>query len=383
MRLPFAFAGCLLPPLIALLARPIFGRGVAFLAALLVAVHPTQIAASQTAHPAVCAVTLVVAAAVAARGGWRWVGWLLVLLAGACHPIGWLAGAGMLYAVSSGRLLARTPRFVWWLLGVHVIVLAPMLIDQAGLSVVVLASIALFMRSAAADNQRLLGLGLAALFPLVGGGVWWWLDRTASQVAILAALPAMTLLASWSLVSFYQAMRQREVGALGPGLWGRRVLAVAPALMVLGELLTSTFLYFMVYGGGRAPWRDVRDAVLAALRPGHKIELVAARGLDVMRVYLRPSHWQVPPDPQQPSLDPHPGVRVSLLSEDLDAARALLANPDAQLVLQRDEWLALLAAEGGAQLVDGLVIQKIWPNPQPSGDRAIYLLGRQAPQKED
>ena len=69
--------------------------------------------------------------------------------------------------------------------------------------------------------------------------------------------------------------------------------------------------------------------------------------------------------------------------EDLDAARALLANPDARVVLQRDEWLALLAAEGGAQLVEDLVIQKIWPNPQPSGDRAIYLLGRQAPQKED
>ncbi len=93
MRLPFAFAGCLLAPLVALYARPLLGRGVGLLAAVAVAVHPGLVEASQTAHPAVFAVAASLAAGVAAMRGWRWPAYALVALAGGCHPLGWLGAA--------------------------------------------------------------------------------------------------------------------------------------------------------------------------------------------------------------------------------------------------------------------------------------------------
>ena len=376
MRLPFAFFGCLLVPLLSLLARPMFGRGVAFLAAGLVAVHPGHINASQSADPVVCAVTLMVAAAIARRGGWRAVGWFLLVCAGGCHPLGWLGGLGLFYVVSTGRLLARTPQLVWWILGLHAVVLVPAGIEGFGLLVVLLALVALGLRSFAADGAPVRRLALAALFPLAAGGAWWWFDRSASEDAVLVALPAVAVMACWSAVQFYQSIQSgTEQGALQrPSV--TRLLAAAPAIMLLGELLTASFFYFMIYGGGRPPWRDVRDEVLAALKPGQKIEVVAARGCDVMRVYLRPGHWYGPPDPPQPDADPHPGIRVSLLSEDLDAARDRLQEPGVWLVLQRQEWQALLAAEGGAELVQGFVVEKVWSCPQPTGDDPLYLLRR-------
>ena len=383
MRLPFAFAGCLLPPLMALLTRPMFGRGVAFFVALLIAVHPAHIAASQSAAPVVCAVTLAAAAGVAAKYGWRYLSWSLVVLAGGCHAIGWLAAIGMLCTAANSRTFVRMPRFVGWVLGLHVVVLVPALIQNVGLSVVLLALLALVMRPTQGGNSITRGLSLAALFPLVGGGVWWWFDRTVSDTATLAALPAMTLLASWSVVRFFHRMRLPMLRHLTERRLLTRVLALAPAIMLLSEVLTATFLYFVVYAGGRPPWRDVRDAVLASLQPGHKIEVVAARGCNVMRAYLRPSHWRVPPGDLWPSLDPHPGIRVSMLPADLEAARAMLASPDVLLVLQREEWSALLAAEGGAELVADFVKKAVWPCPQPWGDHAIYLLQRRVPAKND
>ena len=269
------------------------------------------------------------------------------------------------------------------MLGLHVVVLVPALVQDVGLSIVLLVVLALLMRPSQAGNSLTRSLSLAALLPLVGGGVWWWFDPALAEAAILAALPAMALLASWSVVNFFDCMRVPVAAHASQRLWLPRILAAAPAIMLLGEVLTATVLYFMVYGGGRPPWRSVRDAVLASLRPGRKIELVAASGCDVMRVYLRPSHWYAPLDSRQPDDDPHPGIRVSLLSDDLDAARTLLASPDALLVLQREEWSALLAAEGGAELVADFVIKSMWPCPQPSGDHAIYLLERRSPNKGD
>lgn len=382
MRLPFAFAGCLLPPLMALLARPMFGRGVAFLVALLIAVHPAHIAASQSAHPVVCAVTLAAAAGVAAKYGWRYLSWFLVVLAGGCHAIAWLAAIGMLCAAANSRTFARTPRFVWLLLSLHAVVLLPALCQQVGLSVVMLALLALLMRPTQAGNSIAPGLTLAALLPLVGGSAWWWFDRSISETATLAALPALALLASWSVVRFFHRMRMPTPGHATERRVLTRLLASTPAIMLLGEALTATFFYFVIFGGGRAPWRDVRDAVLASLQPGHKLEVVAARGCNVMRVYLRPSHWQLSAGDLQSISDPHPGIRVSKLPADIEAARAMLASPEVLLVLQREEWSALLTAEGGAELVADFGLKSVWPCPQPSGDYAIYLLQRRVPAKE-
>lgn len=384
LRLPFAFAGCLLPPLLAFFARPAFGRAVAFLLALLVAVHPAHIAACQTANPVVFAVSIAVMAGLAQRGRMRVLAWLFVIVAGGCHPIGWLVGIGMICAGADHRVFARTPPFVWWLLALHAVVLVPALIEQVGLSVLLLALLAILMRPTDDGDSITRGLSLAALLPLVGGGAWWWFDPTAASVAALGALPALALLASWSVVRFFHRMRRLVASeSTGSGVtapqpaWLTRLLAAAPAIMLLGELLTATFLYFFIYGGGRPPWRDVRNAALAALKPGHEIHVVAARGCDVMRIYLRPGHWQFP-DGVQDGIDPHPGTRVDVLPVDLEAARKLLASPDVMLVLQHDEWAALLAAEGGKELVADFEKNFIWASPQPSGDHAIYLLQRRS-----
>lgn len=61
----------------------------------------------------------------------------------------------------------------------------------------------------------------------------------------------------------------------------------------------------------------------------------------------------------------------------------MLASPDVLLVLQHEEWSALLAAEGGAELVADFVKKAVWPCPQPWGDHAIYLLQRRVPAKND
>jgi len=378
LRLPFAFAGCLLPPLMALFARPVFGRAVAFLLALLLAVHPAHIAASQTANPAVFSVSLAVMAGLAQRSQLRVLAWLFVIAAGGCHPIGWLVGIGMICAGADRKLFAHTPKFVWWVLALHVVVLVPALIEQVGLSVLLLALLAIWMRPTDAGESITRGLSLAALLPLVGGGAWWWFDSSAASIAALGALPALVLLASWSVVRFFHRMRRLVGDGVPQPGWLTRLLAAAPAIMLLGELLTTTFLYFFIYSGGRPPWRDVRNAALAALQPGHEIRIVAVRGCDVMRIYLRPSHWQYP-NGVQDGMDPHPGTHVDVLPADLDAARELLVSPDVMLVLQHDELAALLAADGGKELVADFEKKFIWASPQPSGDHAIYLLQRRSP----
>jgi len=160
-----------------------------------------------------------------------------------------------------------------------------------------------------------------------------------------------------------------------------RSLMAAPSIMLFGELATAAFLYFVIYAGARPPWRDVRSAVLASAARGHQVDLIARSGCDVMRVYLRPSHWRgtgasVAVGSQSVARDPHPGVRVSAIPADLAAARTLLSSPDAVLVLQRDEWMTLLSAELIADLLEDFVVAEVWPSPQPHGSQALYLLRR-------
>jgi hypothetical protein len=389
IRLPFAFVGCLLVPSIALFARPIFGRGVACLAALLIAVHPGHIAASQTADPIVFAMTVAVFAGVVRLSGMRWLSVLLCVLAGACHPLGWLCGLGMLCAGGTDRMLRKTPAWVWWLLLAHVVVVVPCLLDQVGLSLPILAVIAVLIRptangnvdpdaaSASAPNTvapNMLGLGLAGLAPLVAGGVWWWVAGTGTEIACVAALPPLVVLGSCSIVRFFLCLRGQLRADGEHRNWLRHLLAVAPAIMVLGELVTAVFLYFAIFAGARPPWREVRDAVLASTTSGYRIEVIAARGCDVMRAYLRPRHWLELDAGGRANRDPHSGVRVSALPADATAAQQLLSMPDAMLVLQHDEWRALLGSPEGRALVQDFVPVNIWPSPQLFGDQSLYLL---------
>jgi hypothetical protein len=391
IRLPFAFVGCLLVPSIALFAQPMFGRGVACLAALLIAVHPGHIAASQTADPIVFAMTIAVIAGAVRLSGMRWLSILLCVLAGACHPIGWLCGLGMLCAGGTDRMLRKTPALVWWLLLAHVVVVVPCLLDQVGLSLPILAVIAVLIRppangiadpdaaSASAPNTlapNTLGLGLATLAPLVAGGAWWWVAGTCAESACIAALPPLVVLGSCSVVRFSSCLRGQLRANGERRKWLTRLLVTAPTIMLLGELATAVFLYFAIFAGGRQPWREVRDAVLAATTSGHRIEVIAARGCDVMRVYLRPRHWLEPDVGSRANRDPHPGVRVSAWPADAAAAQSLLSMPDAMLVLQHDEWRALLGSPEGRALVQDFVPIDLWPSQKLLGDQSLYLLQR-------
>lgn len=403
IRLPFAFVGCLLVPSIALFARPIFGRAVAFMSALVIAVHPGHIAASQTADPIVFAMTIAVFAGVVRLNGMRRLSVGLCVLAGACHPVGWLCGFGLLYASRTDRSLPKLPPMVWWLMLAHVVVLVPCLLDLIGLSLPVLATIAVLIRPPAEGNAsaavpkptashpagantpvspntpvapNALGLALAALAPLVAGGIWWWVAGSGAESACIATLAPLTVLASCSVVRFFRRLRDQLRAQGEHRKWLLRLLVTTPSIMLLGELATAAFLYFVVFAGARPPWREVRDAVLTSTTSGHHIEVIAGRGCDVMRAYLRPLHWREPNTGRGVYLDPHPGVRVSRLPADAVAAAQLLSLPDAMLVLQHDEWRALLASPEGRTLVADFVAVEVWPSPQLFGDQSLYLLQR-------
>tara|TARA_R110002072_G_scaffold269079_8_gene428320 strand:- start:7600 stop:9039 length:1440 start_codon:yes stop_codon:yes gene_type:complete len=375
IRLPFAFAGCLLVPSVALFARPQFGRGVACLSALVIAVHPGHIAASQTADPIVFVMTLAVFAGAALLGGKRRVAVILAVLAGACHPIGWLCGVGMLCAAATDRVVRKTPPWGWWLLLLLVIVLVPSLLDVVGMSLPLLAVIAVLIRPQLANGPNSLGLALATLGPLLVGGIWWWLGGIVVASASIATLAPLTVLASWAVVRFWRRLHEQHAQD-EHRRWVMRLLMTAPAIMLLGELATAAFLYFAVFSGARPPWREVRNVVLAKAASGHQVEVIAARGCDVMRAYLRPRHWREPVTDSPSSLDPHPGMRVSPLPKDAVEAQQLLSLPDAMLVLQNDELRALQNSAAGRTLVGDFVVVEVWPSPQRSGDQSVYLLQR-------
>lgn len=374
VRLPYAFAGCLLVPLMAIWSEALAGRSVAFLTAVVLAIHPGHIAASQTADPIVFAVTLAVAAGVAANHSRRWLAFTLLVLAGGCHPIGWLGAIGMLCAARSDRQFANVPRLVWWLLCLHAVVLLPCFLNVVGLSLLALALLTLGMRSALHDLRNVTGLILAAMLPLLAGGIWWWFDARVGSAACLAALPATSVLAVWGVVHFASCMSVRWPRDRRAGDLLRRLVMVAPAVMLLGELATGSFLYSWIFQGARAPWRDVRTAVLASVTSNRSVEVLAGRGREVLRAYLRPSHWSKLDQASLVQRDPHPGLHVSALPATADLVRERLLSPDTVLVLCSDEWQTLQMMPGGAQLAQELRIVEVWPSPQLRGDSSLYLL---------
>jgi len=357
LRLPSAFAGCLLAPLVALTARPLLGRAAATLAALVVAVHPACIAASQTAAPAVFAAVCAVLAGALAGRRWRGGSVLAAALAGGCHPLGWAAAAGMMLAAAQPAWLERAPRSAALAL---LAVAAPVLLscgDGAAWTLTALAVLAFGLSLPSGP-----GFAAAALLPLALGGASWWWWPAAGEAAFVVSAPAVAMLASWSCVQFARA----AVAGLAARPSVARLVAAAPAALLLGELATGSFLYFSVYGGGRAGWRAARAAVAAAREPGQELVVYAGRGVDVLRAYLRPNHWR------QDGGDPHPGLTVEPLAVAADVRRDQLARAGALVVLQLDE-LARVADERAELEVVGL-----WPGPRSVGDGALYVLRRRA-----
>ena len=357
LRLPFAFAGCVVAPLVALVARPLMGRPAAVLAAFAVAVHPACVVASQTAEPVVFAVGFALLAGVLSMRGWGWMSALAVLVAGGCHPLGWLAGFGLALAVRSPQWLRRAH---WsWLLALTA--LASPLIPELGYGhtwlAVLLAglSVGLWLPSAR-------GLALAALLPLAASGVWWWWDPAVGVAARAITAPVVVALASYSCVQFARAIGAR-LGATRPVT---RLVGVAPTLMMLAELMTGSFLYFVVYEGDRSAWRDARSAVAAARAPGADLCVVAGRGVDVLRTYLRPNHWR------EPGADLHPGIVVEALAADGAGRAEQSQRDDVLFVLLQDERDSM-----GAAAAD-LVVVTLWPSPKAVGDGSLYVMRRRS-----
>lgn len=380
LRLPFAFAGCLLVPMIAVFGRPLIGRLGACIAALLVAFHPSHIAASQLADPLVVALTLGVAAGAALNGGLRVMSVLLLLLAGGCHPVGWLCGIGMLFAAKHQERPAKIFGWVWLVPVASAVVTVPCLLQVIGLSMLLLAAIAAFLRmpaagaAQAAGGEMVLGLVAAALVPLVGGGIWWWWHPGDLSDFAVAALPALALLSAGVLGRFYVRVRDQLLLDQEHRRLSVRLLGLAPTLILLGELASITFLNFTAFHGSRPPWRDVCDEVLRLRTPGHQVEVIAGRGANVFRAYLRPSHWRYPGTVQGSRNDPHPGVRVSDLPRDLGALRQQLSLPDALLAVRHDEWQELLRQDASGELSRECMIVASFPGAKPSGDQSLYLL---------
>lgn len=358
LRLPFAFAGCLVTPLVAVFARPLLGRTAGHLAALAVAVYPVQIAASQAAHPAVFAAAAALAAGVLSMRGLRWSSYLLVAVAGGCHPMGWFAAIGMLLATRPPRWLQRLPRALVVLLAVPALPLLPDLVHGPAVAALLLAATAFALRL---PDGRSLAFGW--LLPLAAGGAWWWADPEVGATVRVVSSPMVALLAAWSCVQFARTVNHRlDVSAVV-----RRLVGAAPAVMLVGELLTATFLYFAVYEGGRAAWRDARAALSAARKPGVDLVVVAGRGVDVMRAYLRPNHWR---DLRR---DAHAGIVVESFAEDVEQRELQVTKEGALFVLQHDERRLL------GERADEFVVVALWPCPTADGDGSLYVMRRRKP----
>ncbi|MFK7740645.1 MAG: hypothetical protein AB8H80_10005 [Planctomycetota bacterium] len=401
LRLPFAFVGALTIPMFALFARPLVGRGPARLAAMVLAVHPAHIGISQTADPLVLALPLGMLAGVAARrpgGGGasddsplglrQFVAWLLpwlcVLAASAAHPIGLCLGVACMAVARDPALggsegqgerdaFVEPPgwwqdRRLWWpvvavLAALSGAFLMPELLVLMGAPVVVLAVACGLGRV----HERSFRLSFAAtLLMLLGAAFCATGFAVAERAALLAALPLAILLASAAARAIYR--RVRESFAAQPRT--AVLLGASPALILLGALMTVSFLHFAVYEGDRAPWRSVRDAIAQDRVAGRPVRVFAMSGVDVLRTYLRPNHWR------RPGHDAHPGVLVAPVSRGVAELREQLAVPGTMVVLLHDEREALERDAEMAELLRDLVVARHWTRPRPYGDASLYLLMR-------
>lgn len=371
LRLPFAFFGAMTVPLLALYARPRFGRGPARLAALLLAVHPAHVASSQCADPVVMALPVALLAGVLRGRGHRVLAWLAVCFTVLWHPVGVLLGP---IAVIGGRPFARpSPPLPRWIALVTVVVgaaavlmLGELVWSALSAPVLTFAALAAFAVRGAVGRTDPLGAALVVL--LLIAAVVGCASPAAARSVLQASLPVATLLAGIGACVFH-----RQVVAVATASWGRLApwVAAVPTLLLVGQLATGSFLFYTVFEGDRAPWRDARDALVASRQPGRPLLVAAGRGVDVLRVYLRPSHWR-----EAVAGDPHPNLEVLALPSVADGAAllAVLRRPFVQLVLERDELEQLRAAPAAADALAEFTIARHWSQPRRGGARTLYLL---------
>ena len=356
LRLPFAVAGIVAVPLLALLVRQRSGGAPALLAALLLALHPLHVATSQTADPVGLALTCGLAGMAAAAGGGRRAAWIAFAAAGLCAPIGWIFLAVALLQSQAARVVPVASALA--------LVLLPCTLGDLGLPLLVGAALGwLTMATAAPRFPVTLLVGVASLVALL------W--PACHPVSLVVALPELAAAAALGFVRLGAAARAHLPGS-------PRVVAcggAAAVLVVVVWLAVDTFLYATVYRGRRPPWRLAADAVLAASNDAPGCVVGAGAGASVLTCYLRPRHWRGDAE------DPHPGRTVKALAAagapvEL-AALAVPAGVRVLLVLRRDEQHALPQAARETLRRD-FELLKVIESPQPRGDDTLYVHRRHA-----
>ena len=364
LRLPFAFAGALAVPVLALLGRPLVGLPAALAAAVLLALHPMHLAASQSTQPLVVAVTVQLLALACWLRPMRVLAIALLVLAASSAELGFTAAV----ALASMRLPVRARTFLAQGTAVIAGLYCLLSLDVLAWPVVLLAGI-----GATCATPWRTAIGLATTVPLtIAMGFAWF--GVATPIAAMVGLPGLCLFAAVGLQQMFEVAR-----AALPGT--RRLVTVAgllPAAVTATWLAVDTFLYLTVHQGGRSPWRDVRDTVLVAANGPGGLVLGAAAGAPSLRCYLRPGHWR------EPLLDTNPGVAV--LPFDLrepNTSLSVLSTTSAahQLLVLRGEEVERINASVKARrrLADEYVLVRVISNPRPLGDDTLRIYRRVRP----
>ncbi|HEB54072.1 MAG TPA: glycosyltransferase family 39 protein [bacterium] len=341
MRLPFALAGIVTIPVVAICGRRLVGAGPAVLAAGLLAFHPWHLFWSQNARGYVVVILL---STLAIHRAHVWLGsrrvrdlllafWWLLLGVGS-HPT-----AGMLAVAFGGYLLVRWAtgrgeRLRWWpVLLIAAFVVWPLpgwIRDHLGFegffgakakpslphvfetvayffrpSTLLAAGLALLLAPRALGRERALLLGCLLLVPMavmvsVGG-----------QVALVTArygictLPVVVwsvgLLVAEVARAGWRAAATADVALRRAGLTAALLL---PALLMT-DYVVMTVDYFGSQHGQRARWREAAQFVdQAAITRGRSGLRVLTTSHPTVLYYLRRKHWF------QSEHDPRPNVEV-------------------------------------------------------------------------
>ncbi len=376
LRLPFLFLSTLTVPLLALAVDVFAARRIGLLAAAILAVHPWHIEVSQTASghgPAMTFAMLGVASIAAARyqiDDARWLngfGAGALVVAGWCHPLGWLAVAVLGFGLVlrrggigrvQGRVFAGAMALgvivvtfaVRWFAGPaengDVVALGPVLVEQvAALGLPVALAVVLASRLPWPPAGSIAGVGVDAgvvRHLLVASAAALGAPALLGAVAVtpcrehaLLLLPIAAIVAAAVGLQFWDRLWSPGSGSRGSRL-GRFLGSLSitrlaiPGLVILliaGELLVSTFLYATAQRGSRPDWRGARDLVVERTSEPW-FTVLAGAGRDSLVYYLRPDEWR------GRRRDPHPGIVV----ERLDPAAAA-DTLGAQVTAAEAAWL--------------------------------------------
>lgn len=353
VRLPFAFVGIVAVPLLAVCGRRFVGTWPALLAALLLACHPSHVAASQTAAAPGTLALLWILLPRAVAAGRPFATFGLCLVAGFCDPVGWCAAP----LVAASLLPTTWSRPFALAFGVAGVVFAAMAGSVFGLPLVLVAGVGLVLVPVPPAQL------LVALVPVAASFV-------APRDAAIAALPSVVLLAASGCAGLAARWQQSL-----PSRWASWV-AWLPAAVVVVAVFVDAFLLTTLFAGGRPPWRDAARLVLRAGEGPRGLVVGAGVGCSVLTCYLRPRHWQ------EPDVDAHPLVHVVPVSagDPASSLQQLLATANQReaapfLVLAGPERERFLTDDAAAVLLaQRFRVMATLPAVGREGDESLFVL---------